>query len=506
MLPPLGAVLSAPNEYSTRHASEPRTVPVTPRNIVRMELPANPPGTNRIGSVSISRQMHMAKGLSLFAETIGALLKINHREGETLIDYTRRLGVALRALDATQRSVLEQRLNQIVRGMTLHILAEILDQPHGAEAKHLTKLRQSGPFSDRDPLARSVVSSYRQNAATDIVRDQTASRSPIRQNSSGPPGTAIQTSNPKQVLSANAQLSQPVVIKVTVASATIRENATLEAIPSYQAQKMKGSPGLGEIANQSQHSSSAERNHDGYDRVSTRTEAGPRARSPLHDAPRDIPTGSPARGDARGISGQAVRYLAEHLMVRRDFNSSRMTPILPAVLTASNALLGVEETTLMKAPSASYDSQPPHPDRKEISFESPAKGPLEAGLNVTAPISSAEAAAKTTGINALLEQAFLAPIVQTAAREGIMQAFVAYPPPPPPAEEEERDVEQPSQIDEDGKGRSPDQEADSDGQREAEDDDDDDTNSNTSEALERAESNDTSDRAQDLYWRMADLN
>jgi hypothetical protein len=167
MLPPIGAALSASVDYQDagRQAMRASLAATSGVSAATTPLPANLLGGGRIDILSLSGQVQLAQGLSIFAETIGSFLKISRREGEGLFDYANRLAEALKSLSPSQRAALEQSIAQLVRGVTLRILTEILNNPLGPEAARLTAYLESAPAADRDLATRAVVSSYRQNDA-----------------------------------------------------------------------------------------------------------------------------------------------------------------------------------------------------------------------------------------------------------------------------------------------------------------------------------------------------
>ncbi|MGN7294376.1 hypothetical protein [Rhizobium sp. SAFR-030] len=168
MLPPVASV----TDILRGQSNQPQVVAATPRVLIGQppaearvpsDATALTPATDRLTILSVSGQMQLAQGLSVAAETVGAMMKIARREGEPLSDYAGRIAEAIAALSSAQRAALQRALNQLVKGLTIRLLAEILQNPAGPEATRLSLQLENRTARDRDLAARGVVSSYRQN-------------------------------------------------------------------------------------------------------------------------------------------------------------------------------------------------------------------------------------------------------------------------------------------------------------------------------------------------------
>ncbi|MGF9693894.1 hypothetical protein AAIH46_13840 [Rhizobium sp. 0TCS1.26] len=168
MLPPVASV----TDILRGQSNQPQVVAATPRVLIGQppaearvpsDATALTPATDRLTILSVSGQMQLAQGLSVAAETVGAMMKIARRESEPLSDYAGRIAEAIAALSSAQRAALQRALNQLVKGLTIRLLAEILQNPAGPEATRLSLQLESRTARDRDLAARGVVSSYRQN-------------------------------------------------------------------------------------------------------------------------------------------------------------------------------------------------------------------------------------------------------------------------------------------------------------------------------------------------------
>lgn len=127
----------------------------------------SPLSGGRLDILSLSAQLRLAQSFSIFSETIGKLIKLPRREGEALADYAQRLSEAVKAMNPAERAALERTLNQLVKGVSLRLLAEILNDPAGPDAARFAMRMEAALLLDRDLAAKAVVSSYRQNGGAE---------------------------------------------------------------------------------------------------------------------------------------------------------------------------------------------------------------------------------------------------------------------------------------------------------------------------------------------------
>jgi len=169
MLPPVRATLSSSVEYHS-----PQQQPLLRQTINTAGTTANaatntsmPISGGRLDILSLSAQLQLAQGFSIFAETIGKLVKLPRREGEALLDYAKRLMEAVKAMSPAQQASLERMLNQLVKGISLRLLTDILNNPSGPDAARLAVRLETAQLLERDLAAKAVVSSYRQNGGAE---------------------------------------------------------------------------------------------------------------------------------------------------------------------------------------------------------------------------------------------------------------------------------------------------------------------------------------------------
>ncbi|NSY15783.1 hypothetical protein [Neorhizobium sp. AL 9.2.2] len=125
----------------------------------------------RLNLLSLSGQLQLAYGSSIFAETIGQILQIPRNDGELLADYAERLTVAVQSMSADEVAALEKTLSQLVKGMSVSLLAEILKNPAGLDAARLILSLEAALVADSDQAENAAVSSYRQNEIASLPKD-----------------------------------------------------------------------------------------------------------------------------------------------------------------------------------------------------------------------------------------------------------------------------------------------------------------------------------------------
>lgn len=222
MLPPVRAALSSHSDFQSQ----------APAAAARMSLAAAtttvaadndksvPISGGRMDALSLSAQLKLAQSFSIFAETIGKVLNIPRGENEALVDYATRLSEAVRALNPAERMSIERLLNQIVKGVTLRLLAEILNDPAGPDAARLAAYIETASASERDLAAKAVVSSYRQNGSTDSAANGNVSRPAPAAQSGTPAGAPAGAQGAATAAGAAPAASTPPSQAAPVASAS----------------------------------------------------------------------------------------------------------------------------------------------------------------------------------------------------------------------------------------------------------------------------------------------
>lgn len=168
MLPPVAAL----SDTALSQFNQPQYLPTSsrvqighPRGDAATGPLASPAAfaTDRRDVLSLSGQLQLAQGLSSVAEAVGSVLKLTRHEGETLTDYADRLAETIAALPPAERVALQRVLMQLIKGVTLRLLVDILKNPFGPEATRLSLQLETEAATERDPVTKLVVTSYRQN-------------------------------------------------------------------------------------------------------------------------------------------------------------------------------------------------------------------------------------------------------------------------------------------------------------------------------------------------------
>lgn len=547
MLPPISAASSASvdYQYAGRPIQRPPVSVASGQPTAAMPMPANLLNGGRIDVLSLFSQLNIAQGLSVFAETVGSYLKISRREGESLIDYAQRLAEAVKSLSASQRTMLEQTLAQLVRGITLRTLTEVLSNLFGPEAARVSTYLEAAQLTERDPVARAVVSSYRSNGGADIASASAANRAsvaatavPTRQTApvsashvgepagtgstgapaiaagSGAPGTASLPSLPK-FLGAEAMTdrmeggSGDGLRAQTEAQIGVRGTSFPKQAQDVGPHRASLDPSMKTAA-----SNGVSAFAGASDPV--RPERSPAAGRPPATAAAFTPApgvGAPVIYDGPALARLAQRVSGEtkNKFLQEVLYQTASAPTPPPAEAAAPA--PTESSTQTGAglaapkPGQEAASQLLRPELPEPSNRQ--ANPVMAGLPeleelpLPAPGGAAKAAASPLLAYTTPDPTAFVLAAPMMAREGFAQAFVAYPQVAPPPPEEERDVERVTAIDEDGGGRSSQQDTQGEGEREGEQDESAEDDSRGETVQETAA--EAPDHAEDLYWRMADL-
>lgn len=121
----------------------------------------------KLNILLLAGRERMADNLSFITDAIGKAINLPRLEGETSIVYAARLAEAFQTLNPEQRAVVEKLLNKLVQGLQLRFLTEALKNPTGQEAARIVAYLEMARYKERDQMARSVVTSYRQNSGVD---------------------------------------------------------------------------------------------------------------------------------------------------------------------------------------------------------------------------------------------------------------------------------------------------------------------------------------------------
>ncbi|MGK6314451.1 hypothetical protein [Neorhizobium sp. DT-125] len=552
MLPPVRATLSSFVDYQTpSHQPTPRQrIDVANSAAATETIASSPLSGGRLDILSLSAQLQLAQGFSIFAETIGKLIKLPRREGEALLDYARRLSEAVKAMNPAERMALERILNQLVKGVSLRLLTEILNNPAGPDAARFAMRIETAQLLDRDLAAKAVVSSYRQNAGA----EQTAAPPPRPANAAPPlsgqstgSGTPPRTAAEAQAASSAPQTSSAAAANQAAdtgsasitgpannAEALLRAAATpepdAETVPltstEETALQTAGSPEteLPAAPAPEQEIAAELAESETPDGIGVPTDEMPEVPSSARRFEGDARRSAyPASGDRQISSpvfydGPALARLSQRGIERAALHGDKTAAGAMTELLAKVFAEGAGE--IMEAlPAAAR----PLPERQaleelldgEMPPEPALRAKEDAAGTTSKPAAQAAAEPETSAPSArssgapanpngqpagaaeLGEQLALPLPLPHVLREGVPLPYVAYPPEERERDPEERKTKAISQTDEDGEQQhSADQHGFSEDQASGDEQED---------AGEEASDEEAEDanRANDLYWRMA---
>ncbi|MES5098076.1 hypothetical protein ABUK73_07580 [Agrobacterium sp. BA1120] len=163
MLPPVSAVSAVDVSFQTAGSRPDNTqtpAAVTPPPQVEQEAAtAGVSATVR----AVSGELRLSQNVSVLAETLGKLMNIARMDGEAAEAYVNRLVATMQTLPAEQKAGLEKQLGNILRGISLSMLADVLKNSAGPEAARLAVMFELARSSNAAKGAKISVSSYLQD-------------------------------------------------------------------------------------------------------------------------------------------------------------------------------------------------------------------------------------------------------------------------------------------------------------------------------------------------------
>ncbi|MDQ0132288.1 hypothetical protein J2T08_000189 [Neorhizobium galegae] len=510
---------------------------------------SSPMSAGRLDILSLSAQLQLAQGFSIFAETIGRLIKVPRREGEALADYAQRLSEAVKAMNPAEKAALERTLNQLVKGVSLRLLTEILNKPAGPDAARVAIQLETAQLLERDLVAKAVVSSYRQNAGAE------QGPSTLPQPANAAPSASGQASVPAPA--AEAEAAQPG--GETVIGGALPEGIAAEAA-GQDAEAPPATTGSGAARDTAAHSAEVEALAASADEIAllanaetdldpapvsaSAQEAAELAESETpelavvraEDAPESPTAARPDEGrqtanavpgDRRAAQpvfydGPALARLSQRGLEQqggaRAFNAEKMAdgaatawlaevlaeatsdlldslPVAARQLPEQQALQELTDRELLGKSAMQASEAASAAAAKSVP---PATGePASTGSTGRSTGTTPNASNQAAGTTELAEQLALPIALPHAFREGVALPYVAYPPEERERDPEERKTKAISETDEDGEQQHSAGEQAFSEERPDEDHVQEDEGNASKEGVEDAE------RANDLYWRMA---
>lgn len=510
---------------------------------------SSPMSAGRLDVLSLSAQLQLAQGFSIFAETIGRLIKVPRREGETLADYAQRLSEAVKAMNPAEKAALERTLNQLVKGISIRLLTEILNNPAGPEAARVAMQLETAQLLDRDLAAKAVVSSYRQNAGAEQVPSPLPLPANAAQSASGQASVAVPTAEaeaaqPGEEPATEGALPEEIAAEATTQDVEAPPAATVSSAGQDTAALSAEAEALAASTDENVLQPSGESDLDAAPASASAQEAAELAESETpelaaagtEDAPESPAAARPedgrqtanavpgdrraaqpvfydgpalARLSQRGLeqqggarapnaekmaNGAATIWLADVLAdATRDLLDG--LPVAARQLPEQQALQQLTDKELLGK------SAMPASEAASAAMAKPAPSatdePASTGSTGRTAGTSANAGSHAAGTTELAEQLALPIALPPAFREGVALPYVPYPPEERERDPEERKTKAVSETDEDGEQQHAAGEQAFSDEGPADDRDQDEGDEVSKEASENAE------RANDLYWRMA---
>lgn len=184
----------------------------------------------------LSAPERMSQNLVVLTEVLAAVLKLKQEPDEPLTAFAARLIDAIATLAPAEQQKLKAMLSDAFAGLQLRTLLQALRNPQGPEAATLAIYLELYRQKERDPGARAVISSYRQNGESALApsfRDpRTTAQQPQPQPQ--PPGTLPTRQPASTLIAAQTPSITPAALATTLASAAppppeVEDNAVYDA-------------------------------------------------------------------------------------------------------------------------------------------------------------------------------------------------------------------------------------------------------------------------------------
>ncbi len=169
MLPPVNAVANSSIAFQDPRAAQDGAAEthVRPQGTLPQAangLEQNAAIAGRLNLLLLTGQERMSDNLAILVNLLGSRLGMERADGESLSAYAGRLVQALGDLTPQMRQSIQRQLSQMFGGLQLRTLMEAFRNPVGPEAATLSIYLELYRVKDKDLAARTVVTSYRQNA------------------------------------------------------------------------------------------------------------------------------------------------------------------------------------------------------------------------------------------------------------------------------------------------------------------------------------------------------
>lgn len=194
MLPPVQPTSRSAVAVADSAADVPH-LPNTPGNAgqdagVRADQNNSSSIAGRINNLLLSSRDTVRADMATIADMVGASIGIERKPNEADAAFAARFVAALTKLDEGQRAALQRTLNQVLKGLQVQVLLQVLKNQDGPEAALLSAYMEIQRSNRENLKAQTVVSSYTQNSQSEPAKP--AETQAI--NAGAPRSTAPQTS------------------------------------------------------------------------------------------------------------------------------------------------------------------------------------------------------------------------------------------------------------------------------------------------------------------------
>ncbi|KQW32121.1 hypothetical protein ASE36_07990 [Rhizobium sp. Root274] len=172
----------------------------------------------------LSAPERMSQNLVILTEVLASVLKMKQEPNEPLTAFAARLIDAIATLAPAEQQKLRALLSEAFAGLQLRTLLQALRNPQGPEAATLAIYLELYRQKERDPGARAIISSYRQNGDLTRAPPLAESANTVR---TPRPSASLPTGQTASLVSATAGPSRPAETPI-FAAATVTGQAEEE--------------------------------------------------------------------------------------------------------------------------------------------------------------------------------------------------------------------------------------------------------------------------------------
>lgn len=169
----------------------------------------------RINNLLLNSRSTVRADMATIADMVGSSINIKRLPGESDGAFAARFVTALAHLSDSQRTALQTQLNQVLKGLQVQVLLQVLQNQDGPEAALLSAYMEIQRSNSDNLKAQTVVASYSQNA--DSAPEEQSGQALLNTSRSAPAGT---TQTP-----VTAQSSITIALQASIAGAKDKEEA-----------------------------------------------------------------------------------------------------------------------------------------------------------------------------------------------------------------------------------------------------------------------------------------